>query len=185
MPRNTMVSVNARLTDETSVSNSSERGFRNTLQAYTAPRATWTATPAAATTHRLPTFAAMTPLLRSRQFLGAYRWIARGKRRKLAGARGRTIQTSAAVFSQVTTREIPSATARAPVHRGKRPSEGPGGRGRMEHPRSGARGSRLHRGLAMAQPGRVPVRPRGDRAVPESQVGARARVRASQGPLVV
>src|SRR5215217_8795693 len=56
-----MVSVNARLTDETCVSNSFDKGLRNTLHAYTAPSATWMATPAAAMTQRFPTLAATTP----------------------------------------------------------------------------------------------------------------------------
>ena len=62
-------------------------------------------------------------------------------------------------------------TASAPIHRGDRPPEGPGGRRRVEHARPGAGGGRLHRGLAVAQPARVPHRPSRDRRVPASQVG--------------
>src|SRR5215217_8765007 len=61
MPSETIVSVKAMFTEETSVSNSCESGLRNTLHAYTAPSATWIATPAAAINHRLRTRSDMLP----------------------------------------------------------------------------------------------------------------------------
>src|SRR5215212_12063075 len=54
-----MVSVNARFTDDTDVSNSAESGFRNTLHAYTAPSATCITTPATAISQRFVTFSGM------------------------------------------------------------------------------------------------------------------------------
>src|SRR5215212_4007554 len=54
-----MVSVNARFTEDTDVSNSAESGFRNTLHAYTAPSATCITTPAAAISQRFVTFSGM------------------------------------------------------------------------------------------------------------------------------
>ena len=59
IPRNTIVSVNAMLIDETEASYSSASGLRNTLHAYTAPSATCMTTPAAAISQRFVTFSGM------------------------------------------------------------------------------------------------------------------------------
>ena len=72
-----------------------------------------------------------------------------------------------------------------PLHRRDRAPEGPGRRGRVEYPRPRAGRRRLHRGLGVAQPRRVLPGPGGHRRVPAAQVGARARLPAAQGALVL
>src|SRR5215216_3450949 len=57
-------------------------------------------------------------------------------------------------------------TARAALHRGDCPPEGPSRRGRLEHARSRAGGRGLHGELAMAQSRRVRKGSSGDRRVP-------------------
>src|SRR5829696_2501606 len=76
-------------------------------------------------------------------------------------------------------------TARAAVRRGERTPEGQGRPGRLEHPRPGEGVAGVHAGLEVAQPRRVLRGARGDRRVPEAQVGARAGLPAREEPVVL
>ncbi len=57
--------------------------------------------------------------------------------------------------------------------------------GDLEHARSGTSGRRLYRGQPLAQPRRILLGARGDRAVPHAQVGEGTRLPADQGAMGV
>src|SRR5215208_4164325 len=68
-------------------------------------------------------------------------------------------------------REPGSQTSGTTVRRGDREAEGEDGPGRVEHARPREGVARLHRGLQVAKPRGVLRGSRGDRRVPEAQVG--------------
>src|SRR5215217_2454856 len=76
-------------------------------------------------------------------------------------------------------------TSAASIRRRDREAEGEDGPGRVEHaqPREGVAG--VHRGLQVAKPRGVLRGSRGDRRVPEAQVGKGARLQVREEPLVL
>ena len=71
------------------------------------------------------------------------------------------------------------------LHRRDRDGEGAHGRRRLEHTRPRAGRAGLHGRQRLAEPCRVPARPRGHRGVPRPQVATRARLPPDQGAVGV
>ena len=119
-----------------------------------------------------------------REFASADAVVRAPARPEPRGGRGGGRRATARRTTPTRSRHDPE-TAAAAVRRGVRPPEGAGRRGRVEQPRPRARLPGLHGGLGVAQPRRVLPGPDEIRAFLQPQVGARARLRAAQGPLDV
>src|SRR3954447_2525801 len=78
-----------------------------------------------------------------------------------------------------------SEASAAPVHARDRGAEGAGRRGRLEQPRPRKGRAGVHRRLGLAQPRPLRQGARRDHRLPDPEVGARARLRTAQEPLVL